>query len=510
MSKSRVRVEILVRIIADLVILNVSLWAGLLPQLLRPGYTLPLLGVWWPSACLISAIAPLVFYKMGFYTKGRSYSGKYKALVIIQAATLLFVIDALCLYFLRLQPSFPRSSFLLDWVISSGVLLSARLWSKVWKYVVIQESQREQAIINRERQSVLVIGGAGYIGSALLPKLLDRGYHVRLLDCFLYGDEPIAPFIQHPNLEIHRGDFRNVDTVVAAMRNMNSVIHLGGLVGDPACAIDEELTLQVNLIATRMIAQVAKGNGISRFVFASSCSVYGASDQILNEKSSLNPVSLYARSKIASENVLLSFRGGGFEPVILRFGTIYGLSGRTRFDLVVNLLAAKALVDKVITVYGKDQWRPFLHVHDAGRAVMAALDAPSESVEPVIFNVGCDEQNKTLGQVGEIIQTMVPGAVLHCTEDNVDRRNYRVEFRRIREAIGFQPVWKIEAGVQQVLDAIGSGKVTNYQDSRYSNVKFLSEPDGREQLPVMEDWVTQFMQIPTPIKVKAIAAGQLS
>jgi nucleoside-diphosphate-sugar epimerase len=507
MSKSKVRVEILVRIIADLVILNVSLWAALVPQLLRPGYTLPLLAAWWPSACLISLIAPLVFYKMGFYTKGRSYTGKYKALVIIQAAALLFVIDALCLYFFRLQPSFPRSSFLIDFVISSALLLAARLWSKVWKHAVIQESQREQAIIDRDRQSVLVIGGAGYIGSALLPKLLDRGYHVRLLDCFLYGDEPIAPFIQHPNLEIHRGDFRNVDTVVAAMRNMNSVIHLGGLVGDPACAIDEELTLQVNLIATRMIAQVAKGNGISRFVFASSCSVYGASDQILNEKSSLNPVSLYARSKIASENVLLSLRGDGFEPVILRFGTIYGLSGRTRFDLVVNLLAAKALVDKVITVYGKDQWRPFLHVHDAGRAVMAALDARSEAVEPVIFNVGCDEQNRTLGQVGEIIQTMVPGAVLHCTEDNVDRRNYRVEFRRIREAIGFQPVWKIEAGVQQVLDAIGSGKVTNYQDSRYSNVKFLSEPDGREQLPVMEDWVTQFMQIPAPLKVNAIAAG---
>jgi nucleoside-diphosphate-sugar epimerase len=291
---------------------------------------------------------------------------------------------------------------------------------------------------------------------------------------------------------------------------MNSVIHLGGLVGDPACAIDEELTIQINLIATRMIAQVAKGNGISRFVFASSCSVYGASDQILNERSALNPVSLYARSKIASENVLLSFCGGGFEPVILRFGTIYGLSGRTRFDLVVNLLAAKALVDKVITVYGKDQWRPFLHVHDAGRAVLAALDARSEAVESVIFNVGCDEQNKTLGQVGELIQTMVPGSALHCTEENVDRRNYRVEFRRIREAIGFHPVWKIEAGVQQVLDAIRCGKVTNYQDSKYSNVKFLSEPDGREQLPVMEDWVTKFMQIPGEVKVKAATAGSLS
>jgi nucleoside-diphosphate-sugar epimerase len=309
--------------------------------------------------------------------------------------------------------------------------------------------------------------------------------------------------MQHPNLEIQRGDFRNVDTVVAAMREMKSVIHLGGLVGDPACALDEELTIQINLIATRMIAQVAKGNGISRFVFASSCSVYGASDQILNEKSALNPVSLYARSKIASENVLLSMSESGFEPIILRFGTIYGLSGRTRFDLVVNLLTAKALVDKVITVYGKDQWRPFLHVHDAGRAVMSALDARSETVSPLIFNVGCDEQNRTLGQVGELIRDMVPESVLHCTENNVDRRNYRVEFRRIREALGFEPVWTIEAGVQQVLDAIISGKVRNYQDSKYSNVKFLSDPDTREQLPVMEDWVAKFLQLPRPAPMNA-------
>jgi nucleoside-diphosphate-sugar epimerase len=497
MRKSKVRLEILVRVVADLALLNASLFLALLPHLVLARLRLvSLMGVWLPAAVLISALAPFLFYSMGFYTKGRSYSGKYKALVILQSVALLFSIVALGLYFVRLQPAFPRSSLLLAFTSGSVLLLVARLWAKLWKHLVIQENQLLRASVEQDKQSVLLIGGAGYIGSALLPKLLDRGYHVRLLDCFLYGEEPIRPVLQHPNLEIHRGDFRSVDTVVGAMRDMKSVIHLGGLVGDPACALDEELTIQINLIATRMIAQVAKGNRISRFVFASSCSVYGASDQILNEKSSLKPVSLYARSKIASENVLLGLRGDGFEPVILRFGTVYGLSGRTRFDLVVNLLAAKALVEKVITVYGKDQWRPFLHVHDAGRAVVSALDARSESVSLLIFNVGCDEQNRTLGQVGELIRAMVPGSVLRCTEDNVDRRNYRVEFRRIREALGFEPVWKIEAGIQQVLDAIVSGKVTNYQDPKYSNVKFLSEPDAREHLAVMEDWVPKFMDFP--------------
>jgi nucleoside-diphosphate-sugar epimerase len=508
MSKTNNPTQIFVRIFADLVILNTSLVLSLLPQIwLYDKHPVFLLDMFLRSAALLSCPAPLVFYVMGFYTKGRSYASKYKALTILQATAISFVVLALAMYFLRIVPSFPRSALMLAWLTASVLLLGARLWAKVWKQVIIQEHQPVSISLRKEQQSVLVIGGAGYIGSALLPKLLDRGYHIRLLDCFLYGDEPIKPFMQHPNLEIHRGDFRNVDTVVAAMKNMNAVIHLGGLVGDPACALDEELTIQINVIATRMIAQVAKGNGISRFVFASSCSVYGASDQILNERSALNPVSLYARSKIASENVLLPFRGNGFEPVILRFGTIYGLSGRTRFDLVVNLLAAKAVVDRVITVYGKDQWRPFLHVHDAGRSVLTALEAPSAAVTPVIFNVGSDEQNMTLGQVGQLIQKMVPGAELRCTEENVDRRNYRVEFRRIRESLGFQPVWKVEAGVQQVLDAIHNGKVRNYQESRYSNVKFLSERDAREHLPVMEDWVSKVLQIPERASLGAAAGG---
>jgi hypothetical protein len=136
-------------------------------------------------------------------------------------------------------------------------------------------------------------------------------------------------------------------------------------------------------------------------------------------------------------------------------------------------------------------------VHDASRSVMAALEARSENVNSVIFNVGCDDQNRTLGQVGELIQRMVPGSALHCTEDNVDRRNYRVEFARIRQTLGFEPVWTLEAGIQQVLDAISSGKVRNYQESKYSNVKFLSEPDGRGALPVMEDWVSKFMERPS-------------
>ena len=493
MRASKVNTDVLVRGAADLIAVNVCLIFSLVPEaLLRNVPPSVILHSWLVSAILLSTISPCVFYLMGFYTKGRSYQGKYKALVVLQGVAIAYLLVAVGMYFFRLRPSFPRSSLILGWVSCSLCLVAARLWARLWKLLVIRETRLEGVHVTDPRR-VLVIGGGGYVGSALIPKLLERGYRVRLLDCFLYGQDPIRSFIGHENLEIHHGDFRNVDTVVAAMKDMGSVVHLGGLVGDPACALDEELTIQVNLIATRMIAQVAKGNGVSRMVFASSCSVYGASDQLLNERSVLKPVSLYARSKIASENVLLSLADKDFEPVILRFGTIYGLSGRTRFDLVVNLLVAKAMTDGVITVQGRDQWRPFVHVHDAGRAVLLALEARSEAVAPQIFNVGSDEQNRTLGQVGELIRDMVPGSVLSCTEENVDRRNYRVEFRRIRSALKFQPEWNLTSGINQVMVAIRTGEVMDYQDPQYSNVKYLSAPDTRKHFGVIEDWVPKFM-----------------
>jgi len=215
---------------------------------------------------------------------------------------------------------------------------------------------------------------------------------------------------------------------------------------------------------------------------------------MLNERSVLNPVSLYARSKIACERVLLSLRDSHFTPVILRFGTVYGLSGRTRFDLVVNLRAAKAMVDGKITVIGKDQWRPFLHVHDAWRAVLLALEARTEQLSDAVFNVGSDEQNYTLGKIGELIRGMVPTAELICTESEADRRNYRVDFRRIRTVLNFEPEWTLEAGIQQVVRAIRSGEVIDYHHPKYSNVKFLSEQGSHQKMKTNGNWAKQMLE----------------
>jgi nucleoside-diphosphate-sugar epimerase len=498
--KKRLAPEIVVRVLADIGLLNISLIFGLFVRTVivhdEHNHFVAVLAVFLRASLFLSTIGPIIFATMGFYTKGRFYASRYKAVAILQATTLLFLIFGFTNFLLGSR-EFSRLVVVITWAVALSLIEAARFWTWVWEHVVERESSSpavESITPMAEERRILLIGGAGYIGSGLLPHLLDRGYKVRLLDGFIYGEEPIADCLGHPNLEIMKADFRNLHDVVCAMRGIQSVIHLGAIVGDPACSLDEDLTVEVNLLATRTIAEVAKANGVRRMIFASTCSVYGASNELLDERSAIKPVSLYARSKIACERVLLTMRDNNFTPVILRFGTVYGLSGRTRFDLVVNLLAAKAMVDGRITVIGKDQWRPFLHVHDAGRAVLAALEARPEQLSDAILNVGSDEQNYTLGQIGKLVQSMVPTAELICSESMEDPRNYRVNFSRIRMALNFKPEWTLESGIQQVVDAIRSGEVIDYHHPKYSNVKFLSEQNGHAKLKTNGNWAKEMLE----------------
>lgn len=330
-------------------------------------------------------------------------------------------------------------------------------------------------VLDSKAKNVLIIGGGGYIGSALTRRLLDQGYTVRVLDLMIYGDDPILPFLDNPRFELVRGDFRQVNHVVSALQGIDTVVHLGGLVGDPACALDEELTIEINLMATKMIAEAAKGYGVSRFIFASTCSVYGASDEFLDEGSAFAPVSLYAKTKIASERILQQLTDETFSPTILRFATVYGFSGRTRFDLVVNLLTAKAVKDGTITVYGGDQWRPFIHVQDIAKAVHLVIEAPRSKVAGEVFNVGDEAQNHTLAEVAAMIQRIVHGSKITDSGLDSDRRNYRVKFQKLQDTLGFKPDWSLEAGILQVKESLERGDVGDYRDSLYSNVRFLTE-----------------------------------
>ena len=441
-------------------------------RIIFESYLLAFLSKFW----ILTVISSIVFYLSGFYTWGRIYRGRYKALVVAQAVTLSFIVFGFALVFVfRDTRDIPRGVLALAWLIAMVAIVGIRMMGTLWSTFIRAEGRRlAYNASNQPVRNVLVIGGGGYIGSSVVTQLLEKGYHIRLMDLMVFGTEPIAPILRHPNLEIMKADFMQTMKVVEAMRGMDAVIHLGAIVGDPACALDEELTIGVNLTATRMIAQVAKGCRVNRFIFASTCSVYGASDETLSEKSALNPVSLYARSKIASEKVLMRMADEHFAPVIVRFGTIYGLSGRTRFDLVVNLLSAKAIVDGQITVFGGDQWRPFVHVEDAATAVCRCLEAPLEVVRNEVFNVGSDEQNYTIQQIGEIIHALAPTAQLINMGQDSDRRNYRVDFTKIRRALKFNPKWTVEMGAHQVIDAIQSGQVQDYRAAKYSNVKYLN------------------------------------
>lgn len=506
--------EGVIRLIADAVLVNLALLVALAARLLyivavgSPAVNLNYRVTLWEyiraygnNAWLITIIALVIFSASGFYTYGRFYRGRYKLILVIQAVNFVYLFFGLLTYlsqgtffqFLRPILNLPRGVLIFAWALTLVFLITARAWSMLWKRITHIEEKKLRGKDQLAIQRVLVIGGAGYIGSALLPLLLKKGYKVRLLDMLLYGTEPIQEYLNHPDLEVVQADFRQVDRVVEAMQEVDAVIHLGGIVGDPACALDEDLTIDINLMATRMIAEVAKGSGVGLFIFASTCSVYGASDHMLDERSELNPVSLYARSKIASEKVLLKMADDAFSPVLLRFGTIYGLSGRTRFDLVVNLLTAKGLVDGEITIYGGDQWRPFLHVSDAARSILSVLESQIEIVKKQVFNVGSDEQNLTINQVGELIQKEIPSAKIVLMGADTDKRNYWVSFKKIEGTLGFVPQWSVIDGVRQVIEAIQSGKVGDYRSAKYSNVKFLSE-EGIGRLTRTENgWVDELL-----------------
>jgi nucleoside-diphosphate-sugar epimerase len=303
--------------------------------------------------------------------------------------------------------------------------------------------------------------------------LLARGDRVRVLENFLYGSAPLREVENHPNLETVEGDFRLEQVAIEAVQDVESVVHLGAIVGDPACALDNDFTIETNLTATQTLAEAASRAGVQRFIFASTCSVYGASDGELDENSALNPVSLYATTKIAAENQLLG-RDWYFDPVVLRFATVYGVSPRPRFDLVINLLTAKALREGCITIHGGNQWRPFVHVEDLARAMVMTLDAPSPVIAGQIFNVGATPENYRLSTVGDTIKELIPSAEVETSDQITDCRNYYVNFDKIRDSLGFSPLHTIRSGIAELRDHLSLGKIGDHLNPLYSNHHFLS------------------------------------
>ena len=339
-----------------------------------------------------------------------------------------------------------------------------------------------------EDAPILIIGGAGYIGSMLCRKLLGDGERVRVLDSLVYGDFAVKELIGHPRFELIEGDCRNIQSVVSAIQGVKAIADLAAIVGDPACEQDRQGALEINYASTRMLIEIAKGHNIDRFVFASSCSVYGATDELMDEHSPVLPISLYGETKIESERALLAAATEDFHPVILRLATVFGHGYRPRFDLLVNLLSARAAQEGLITVYNQHQWRPFIHVWDVARGFAAALTAPREKVSGQIFNLGDNNMNFTLEGVVKEVSRAFPKTKVEQVS-NADRRTYRVDFTKIRNVMGYQCTISLREGIAELKKSILDGTVADYNDLRYNNQKFLARAGTLTSQPELDQRV---------------------
>lgn len=433
-------------------------------QLIR-GFERYYISFFWP----LSPLFPITFALHGFYTYARGYEGRRRARLILQGVTLAVMLFFGADFLLLKLQSTGRSVALPFIVLAAAGLCGARVLKGELER---RFNRRALAIASAQPKCILVVGGAGYIGSLLVERLLDRGCKVRVLDSLIYGGEPLAAARTHPNFELMTGDCRNIQDVVKAVRGVDAIVQLAAIVGDPACEQDHTSALEINYSATRMLIEIAKGNGVSRLVFASSCSVYGATEEEVDEQSPVRPVSFYGQTKVDSERVLLESRTPAFHPTILRFATVFGLSHRPRFDLVVNLLSAKASQEGVITIYNGNQWRPFIHVRDLVEAVALVLESDVRKVGGQILNVGDSRLNYTLSGVAQAIGEVFPNTRIECV-DNTDSRNYRVSFRKIEETLGFRAAYSLHDGILEIKDAFDARRITDYTDLRYHNQRFL-------------------------------------
>lgn len=319
------------------------------------------------------------------------------------------------------------------------------------------------------RQRVLVIGGAGYLGCTLTESLLRRGYQVRILDNFTHKNYAIYQLPGQDNLEIERGDIRDIRSVVSALRDVSAVVLLAAVVGDPAGRNSPRQTVEINYLAAKMTAEAAKYACVRKLIYASTCSVYGMGQEILDESAFLQPVSHYARTKIAAEQGISALHSDDFSPTVLRLSTLHGLSHRMRFDLVVNLFSMRAVKKGSIEIHGGEQWRPFLHTQDAADVFVRVIEAPSERVSGEIFNVGNADQNMQICTLGDIIRQVVPNVKVDIRKSAEDQRNYKVSFDKLKSVLDFEPRYDIRRSISEMVRFVQEKSDEDFESSKYSN-----------------------------------------
>jgi nucleoside-diphosphate-sugar epimerase len=321
---------------------------------------------------------------------------------------------------------------------------------------------------------VLVTGGAGYIGSVLVRQLLNKGYQVRAFDSLKFGGDALYDVMLHPDFEFMKGDVRNAAEVEKALEGIDAIAHLAAIVGDPACKKYSEEANQTNWEASVALFEAAEKAGVKRFVFASTCSNYGKMsdpNSFVVETSELNPVSLYAELKVKFEKYLLEDRKDSkICSTALRFSTVYGFSPRIRFDLTVNEFTRNATIYGEQEIWGAQFWRPYCHVDDLARSIILVLESPDEKVRANVFNVGTTEENYNKGMIIEEVCRVVPNVKVKYVEMNEDPRDYRVNFDKIKNELGFTITKKVPDGVKEIYTLLSTGIVTDSFGQKYRNI----------------------------------------
>ena len=329
---------------------------------------------------------------------------------------------------------------------------------------------------------VMITGGAGYIGSLLASELLRANYQVTVLDSLLFGGESLLPFLHHPDFHFVKADVTEPravkDSLKDSWRKPDAIVHLAAIVGFPACqAVGRQVAWRYNVEATKRVFGQAVDLGVERFVFSSTYSNYGLSPdgQPVTEDSPLHPQSLYAETKVAAEEFLLTQKASSCAPLIFRFATLYGLSPRTRFDLIVNQFVLEAFTKRQLIIYQRGYSRSFVHIRDLVRGVILGLEAEREKICGEVFNLGTDRGNYSKDDIVRFVLKRIPETVVEYKDLTFggDMRDITVSFAKIKHVLGFETTLDVDDGIRELLSALKTGVIRNPSDEKYRNAQFI-------------------------------------
>jgi nucleoside-diphosphate-sugar epimerase len=329
---------------------------------------------------------------------------------------------------------------------------------------------------------VLITGGAGYIGSLLTSELLRANYRVTVLDSLLFGGESLVPFLYHPNFHFVKADVTEPRAVKDSLKDgwdkPDAIVHLAAIVGFPACqAVGKQVAWRYNVDATKMVFGQAADLGVERFVFASSYSNYGLSPdgEPVTEESPLNPQSLYAETKIAAEEFLLGQKAASCAPLIFRFATLYGLSPRMRFDLIVNQFVLEAFTKRELIIYQRGYSRSFVHIRDTVRGIIIGVEAERSKIHGEVFNLGTETGNYSKDDIVQLVLKRMPETIVEYKDLTFggDMRDIAVSFAKIKKVLGFETTLDVDDGIRELLFALKTEIIRNPTDEKYRNAQFI-------------------------------------